>query len=562
MHQYSTAEQHLLAERVAQFRGQLQRYLSGQLSDEEFLPLRLQNGLYIQRLAPMLRVAIPYGLLSSRQLRALADIARDFDKGYGHISTRQNIQFNWPALEDVPDILERLAEVEMHAIQTSGNCVRNISCDPRAGAAPDELEDPRPWCELIRQWACFHPEFAFLPRKFKIAVNGADSDRAAIAVHDIGLWLRRGPDGETGFGVIVGGGLGRTPVIGPVIREFLPWPHLISYLTAILRVYNLLGRRDNKYRARIKILVRALGREEFARRVEAEWKALRAEQPDLELNERQLARMRASFVATPLPAPTLDREQLARLLDSERLASPAFNRWLEHNIAPHRSPEHAIVTVSLKSTGMPPGDIADWQMDLVADLAERHADGKIRSTHEQNLLLCGVPREQLPSLWRALEAAELACANADTINDSICCPGGDYCSLANARSLPLAEALQRRFEALDYFEDLGPIDLNISGCMNACGHHHVGHIGILGVDKKGQEYYQILLGGNAGYGDSASLGTILGPSLGADQVVEAVEDLLRYYVAERGEDERFLDTVRRLGVAAFRAEIYAEPHKN
>ncbi len=560
MYQYTAAEQSLLADRVAQFRGQLQRYLAAQLSDEEFLPLRLQNGLYIQRLAPMLRISIPYGLLSSRQLRALAAIARDFDKGYGHISTRQNIQFNWPALEDVPDILECLAAVEMHAIQTSGNCVRNISCDPRAGASADEIEDPRPWCELIRQWACLHPEFAFLPRKFKIAVNGAASDRAAIAVHDIGLWLQHGPDGEIGFGVIVGGGLGRTPVVGPVIRKFLPWPHLLSYLEAILRVYNLLGRRDNKYKARIKILVRALGHEEFTRRVEAEWGALRIEQPELELNEAQLARMRASFAAVPLATPSHKADEIASLLDSECLAAPAFKRWLERNTAPHRSPAHAIVTVALKSTGMPPGDIGEEQMDVVAELADRYANGEIRTTHEQNLLLCGVSREQLPTLWRALAAADLASPNADTINDSICCPGGDYCSLANTRSIPLAEALQRRFEALDYFEDLGPIDLNISGCMNACGHHHVGHIGILGVDKNGQECYQILLGGNAGYGHSASLGTILGPSMEADQTVEAVVNLLQHYVAERREEEQFLDTVRRLGVEPFRARVYAAAH--
>ena len=560
MYQYTAAERQLLDERVAQFRGQVQRYLAGQLSDEEFLPLRLQNGLYVQRLAPMLRVAIPYGMLSSRQLRTLAAIASDFDKGYGHISTRQNIQFNWPELADVPDILERLAEVEMHAIQTSGNCVRNISCDPRAGDSPDELEDPRPWCEVIRQWACFHPEFSFLPRKFKIAVNGAASDRAAIAVHDIGLWLRCGADGETGFGVVVGGGLGRTPVIGPVIREFLPWRHLLSYLEAILRVYNLLGRRDNKYKARIKILARALGPEEFTRRVEAEWEAIRREQPELELSERQLRDIRAHFATGTLPRTRLDAEETARLLAQERLASPAFNRWLKHNTAPHRSAAHTIVTLALKSTGMPPGDISDWQMNLVADLAESYASGEIRTTHEQNLLLSGVPREQLPELWRSLETAELATPNAGTINDSICCPGGDYCSLANARSIPLAEALQRRCEELDYFDDLGPIDLNISGCMNACGHHHVGHIGILGVDKKGREFYQILLGGNAGYGHSASLGTILGPSMSAAQTVAAVTQILEFYMAERQAEEPFLDAVRRLGIAPFRNHIYAHHH--
>ena len=379
-------------------------------------------------------------------------------------------------------------------------------------------------------------------------------------MHDIGLWLRRDPSGEVGFGVIVGGGLGRTPVVGSVIREFLQWQHLLSYLEAILRVYNLLGRRDNKYKARIKILVRALGQKEFAKRVEAEWEVIRREQPELALNEQQLQSMRAYFTARSLPTAQLSPEKSARLLDQERFASPAFSRWLKHNTTPHRSAAHAIVTLSLKSTGMPPGDISDWQMDRVAELADRYTGGEIRTTHEQNLLLSGVPCEQLPELWRSLESAGLATANINTINDSICCPGGDYCALANARSIPLAEALQRRFEELDYFEDLGPIDLNISGCMNACGHHHVGHIGILGVDKKGQEFYQILLGGNAGYGHAASLGTILGPSLSADETVEALSQILELYLTQRQSAELFLDTVRRVGIEIFRDRVYAAHH--
>ncbi len=553
MYRYSQHDQQLVDERVRQFRGQVQRYQAGEMSDAEFLPLRLQNGLYIQRLAPMLRVSIPYGMLSSVQLRALAAIARDYDKGYGHISTRQNIQFNWPTLEEVPDILERLAAVQMHAIQTSGNCIRNITTDQFAGAAPDEIEDPRPWCEIIRQWACFHPEFAFLPRKFKIAVSASRDDRAAAAVHDIGLQMQRGKDGTIGFRVLVGGGLGRTPAIGRVIRDFLPEQHLLIYLESILRVYNLLGRRDNRYKARIKILVKALGTEEFARLVEEDW-AHTKDGPGT-LTREEIERVQKDF--TPRDYPPVDVKAVALSIARQRLREPDFDRWLKRNAEAHREPGYAIVSLSLKRTGMPPGDISDTEMERVADLADTFSGGEARTTHEQNLVLADVPRDKLHALWQALRRDGLATPNIGTLNDIICCPGGDYCSLANAKSIPVAEALQRKFEDLDYLHDLGDINLNISGCMNACGHHHVGHIGILGVDKKGRECYQVSIGGNAGRRHEATLGTILGPSFPQEEIPAVVEKILQVYAEQRSEDESFLDTCRRIGIEAFRERAYA-----
>jgi len=554
MYQYDQQDQRMLDERVRQFRGQTERYLKGELTEAEFRPLRLQNGLYVQRLAPMLRVAIPYGMLSSVQMRKLAYIARHFDKGYAHFSTRQNVQFNWPRLEEVPDILAELASVQMHAIQTSGNCIRNTTADQFSGVARDEIEDARPYCELIRQWSTFHPEFTFLPRKFKIAVSGSRDDRAAVRVHDIGLLLRRDEAGNTGFEVLVGGGLGRTPIIGSTIREFLPAAELLGYLDAILRVYNRYGRRDNLYKARIKILVKALGVEEFRDRVEREWQLIRATaQP---LGTAQLERARA-FFTSPDYRP-LDDAAAELALRTARADKRAFDRWMDRNVTPHRVPGYAIVTLSLKRTGIAPGDATDRQMELVADLADDFSFGEIRVTHEQNLVLADVPKQQLHALWQAASGAGLATPNIGLLTDIICCPGGDFCSLANAKSIPVAEAIQRRFDDLDYLHDLGAIDLNISGCMNACGHHHVGQIGILGVDKKGAEFYQISLGGNAG--TAAAIGTILGPSFAQDVVPEVVAKLLQRYVEQREEDESFLETYNRIGIEPFREAVYDTAH--
>jgi sulfite reductase (NADPH) hemoprotein beta-component len=555
MYRYDALDQRMLDDRVAQFRDQTARYLRGELSDSEFRPLRLQNGLYVQRLAPMLRVAIPYGLLSSAQLRALAYIARRYDKGYAHFSTRQNLQFNWPRLEEVPDILAELARVQMHAIQTSGNCIRNVTADQYSGVAPDEVEDARPWCELIRQWSTFHPEFSFLPRKFKIAVCGSGNDRAAVMVHDIGLVIVRDEAGATGFRVLVGGGLGRTPVIGTVIREFLPAAELLAYLEAILRVYNRFGRRDNLYKARIKILVKALGEEQFSERVEREWADIRKRMPPLE--EAQVARMRACF--PPPPYAALDNAAAEAALAAGRAADRAFDRWVGRNVQAHRQPGYAIVNIPLKQTGIAPGDATDHQMELVAALADAFSFGEIRVTHEQNLVLADVRKDCLDELWQRLRPAGLATPNLGLLTDIVCCPGGDFCSLANAKSIPVAEAIQRRFEDLDYLHDLGEIDLNISGCMNACGHHHVGHIGILGVDKKGQEFYQILLGGNQGH--TARLGTILGPSFAHDAVPEVIARILALYLEKRVDGETFLDTCVRIGIEPFRETVYGQPHQ-
>ncbi len=551
MYQYDHYDKQLVNERVAQFRDQTARYLAGELTEAEFLPLRLQNGLYIQRLAPMLRMAVPYGLLSSRQLRKLAHIARHYDKGYVHFTTRQNIQLNWPQLEEVPDILAELAEVEMHAIQTSGNCIRNVTSDQFAGVAPDEIEDPRPWCELVRQWSTLHPEFAFLPRKFKIAVSGSRGDRAAIQVHDIGLQLVKNDAGETGFRVLVGGGLGRTPVIGSVIREFLPWQHLLTYLEAILRVYNRYGRRDNKFKARIKILVKAWTPEVFAEKVEKEWETLKDGPATLTGEEVERT---GSFFTDP-PYEAIDADAAEKSVQNQALEDTAFQRWLSRNVQGHKVPGYAAVTLSLKPTGVAPGDVTDEQLEAIADLADTYSFGEVRATHNQNVVLADVRRDHLFELWRKVDALGFASPTVGTLKDIICCPGGDFCSLANAKSIPVAESIQRRFEDLDYVYDLGELSLNISGCMNACGHHHVGNIGILGVDKKGEEFYQIQLGGSGT--ENASLAKVLGPSFYRDQVPEVLEKILQVYVDKRHGDEEFIDTYQRLGIGPFKETVYA-----
>ena len=550
MYVYDEYDQRIIEDRVKQFRDQTRRYLAGELSEEEFRPLRLQNGLYIQRFAPMLRVAVPYGQLSSRQVRTLAKIARDYDKGYAHISTRQNVQYNWPALEDIPDILAELATVQMHAIQTSGNCLRNTTTDQFAGVAADEVIDPRPWCEIVRQWTTFHPEFAYLPRKFKIAINGSKEDRAAIEVHDIGLEPVRNEAGELGFRVLVGGGLGRTPVIGSFINEFLPWQDLISYLDAILRVYNRYGRRDNKYKARIKILVKALTPEVFAEKVEAEMVHLRG--GNSTLTEAEVQRVSRHFVDPEYKA--LDNVDYSAL-DQEH---PGFARWRSRNTRAHKRPGYVAVTLSLKPTGVAPGDLTDKQLEAVANLADEYSFGMLRTSHEQNIILADVEQSRLHALWLVLREQGFATPNVGLLTDIICCPGGDYCSLANAKSIPIAESIQRRFDDLDYLFDIGELDLNISGCMNACGHHHVGHIGILGVDKKGEEFYQVSLGGNAARG--ASLGKILGPSFAQEQMADVIEKIISVYVEKRTEEERFIDTYQRIGIDPFKERVYAANH--
>ena len=552
MYLYDQYAQQIVEDRVKQSADQPRRYLAGELSGEEFRPLRLQNGLYIQRFAPMLRIAVPYGLLRASQVRMLAKIARDYDKGYAHISTRQNVQFNWPELEDVPAILGELASVQMHSIQTSGNCIRNTTTDQFAGVARDELIDPRPWCEIIRQWSTFHPEFTHLPRKFKIAVNGAVSDRAAIEVHDIGLEAVHNAAGELGFRVAVGGGLGRTPVIGSFINQFLPWQHLLSYLEAILRVYNRYGRRDNKFKARIKILVKALTPEVFAERVNNEWAHLK-DGPST-LTEAEVARVAAHFV-DPAYRPLSDQDAALAALDAEH---PGFARWRQRNTFAHKKPGYVAVTLSLKPTGTAPGDVSDKQLDSIADLAERYSFGEVRNSHNQNIILADVEQAQLFSLWGELRENGFATPNIGLLTDIICCPGGDFCSLANAKSIPIAEAIQRRFNDLDYLFDLGAIDLNISGCMNACGHHHVGHIGILGVDKKGQEFYQVSLGGSSGR--DANLAQILGPSFAEAEMADVIDKIINVYVENRSEEESFLDTFRRIGVDPFKERVYAANH--
>ena len=552
MYVYDQYDHHIIKERVAQFRDQTDRFLAGDLKEEEFLPLRLQNGLYVQRLAPMLRVNVPYGMLNTTQLRRLAHIARYYDKGYCHVSTRQNIQFNWPELAEVPDILAELAEVEMHATQSSGNCIRNTTSDQFAGIAPDEEIDPRPYCEIIRQWSTLHPEFAFLPRKFKIAVTGASEDRAAVQVHDIGLQVRYNDAGEVGFRVLVGGGLGRTPVIGSAIRDFLPRKDLLSYLEAILRVYNLNGRRDNKYKARIKILVRAMGAEAFAEKVENEWQHLKDGYS--QLTEEEIAHHQTFF--TEPSYQNLDDQAANLALSDTRSDNKAFDKWLTRNVREHRKSGYAAVTLSLKPTGVAPGDVTDTQLEAIADLADQYSFGEVRTTHEQNIVLGDVRKADLFDVWTRSKAAGFATPNIGTLTDMICCPGGDFCSLANAKSIPIAEAIQRRFDDIDYLYDLGDIDLNISGCMNACGHHHVGHIGILGVDKKGAEFYQVQLGGSAG--SDASLGKVLGPSFGQDDMADVIAKLLNVFVESRNDGELFIDTYRRIGLAPFKERVYAK----
>jgi sulfite reductase (NADPH) hemoprotein beta-component len=551
MYQYDQLDQQIIDERVIQYRGQTERFLAGELSEAEFLPLRLQNGLYVQRLAPMLRIAVPYGLMSSKQLRKLAAITRDYDKGYAHISTRQNVQLNWPDLADTPDILEELASVQMHAVQTSGNCIRSTTSDQFAGVAADESIDPRPYCEIIRQWSTFHPEFAYLPRKFKIAVCGSKNDRAAIHVHDIGIELLKNEQGETGYKVIVGGGLGRTPVIGQVVNEFLPEQHLLTYLDAILRVYNQNGRRDNKYKARIKILVRAMGVDAFKEKVEAAWAPMK-DGPST-LTTKEIERIKSHFTAPDYVQYDNTDSELA--LQAQAQKNPAFANWLSRNTHLHKQAGYKSVTLSLKVAGVAPGDITDVQMEAAADLADKFSFGEIRSSHQQNLILADVKKSDLLALWSELQAQELAKANIGTLTDMICCPGGDYCALANAKSIPVAEQITRKFNDLDYLYDLGDIELNISGCMNACGHHHVGHIGILGVAKKGQEYFQVSLGGSQD--KDASLGKILGPSFKADEIPNVLEKLLNVFVEQREEEEHFLDCYRRLGIDLFKEAVYA-----
>jgi sulfite reductase (NADPH) hemoprotein beta-component len=550
MYKYDEIDQTLVDERVAQYRDQTRRYLAGELSEDEFRPLRLQNGLYIQRQAPMLRIAVPYGMLSSKQLRKLGDIAGKYDKGYGHFSTRQNLQLNWPKLEDVPEILAELATVEMHAIQTSGNCIRNITTDQFAGVAPDEMVDPRAMAEIMRQWSTFHPEFALLPRKFKIAVSGTRDDRAVVQMHDIGMEFYKDSNNKLAIKVGVGGGLGRTPILGTVIREHLEWQHALTYCEAIIRVYNLHGRRDNAYKARIKILVKALGIEEFKRQVEGEWSHLK-DAPNT-IPEGELERVSKHFEAMPyeaLPAHNAG-------FDATIVSNPAFAAWVKRSVHAHKVVGYRAVTLSLKPHGTAPGDATAEQMHVVANLADQYSFGELRVSHEQNLILADVKLSDLFAVWEKARANGLATPNIGLLTDIICCPGGDFCSLANAKSIPIATAIQMQFDNLDYLHDIGDIELNISGCMNACGHHHIGHIGILGVDKDGSEWYQVSIGGSQG--NNASLGSVIGPSFSADEMPAVVQKLIDVYIQERTPEERFIDTVRRLGVAPFKAHVYAE----
>ncbi|MEF8713595.1 MAG: nitrite/sulfite reductase [Accumulibacter sp.] len=549
MYRYDKTDQQIINERVTQYRDQIGRHLAGELTTDELRPLRLQNGLYIQRHGPMLRIAIPYGMLAATQLRKLAEISRRYDRAVGHFTTRQNMQLNWPQFEETPAILAELASVQMHAVQTSGNCVRNITSDHFAGIAPDELTDPRPYCELLRQWSTFHPEFAFLPRKFKIAVNAAAVDRAVIRAHDIGLDLVLGDDGEIGFRVFVGGGLGRTPILGKVVREFLPRRHLLSYLDAILRLYNRYGRRDNMYKARIKILVQALGIEEFSRQVEAEWSQLK--DGPTTVPDAEFARLAGHF--TPPAWETLPAEDP---LHAARVRTDrAFAHWVRRCVHAHKTPGYAAVTLSLKAPGVAPGDISDVQMMAVADLAERFSFGEVRVSHEQNLVLADVCQRDLHELWQIARSHRLTTANIGLLTDMICCPGGDLCALANARSTPIAEAVHQKFDDLDYLYDIGDISLNISGCMNSCGHHHVANIGILGVDKNDEEWYQITIGGQQG--NAAAIGKVIGPSFYAQEVPAVIEALIAVYLENRTGSERFIDTLQRIGIDPFKVRAYA-----
>ena len=549
MYKYDQYDHQMLSDRIEQFRDQTERYLTGKLSEAEFLPLRLQNGLYIQRLAPMLRIAIPYGMLSSAQLRKLAFIANHFDKGYGHLTTRQNIQFNWPAIEDVPDILEELSKVEMHAIQTSGNCIRNTTTDQFAGVSPEEIEDSRPYCELIRQWSSFHPEFAYLPRKFKIAVCGTQTDQAATQVHDIGIYLKKDSNGKVGFQILAGGGLGRTPVIGKEIFEFVEKPHLLTALEAILRVYNRLGRRDNKYKARIKILVKETGVDEFKKLVMQEW--LKIKNGPLTVTEQELKRCKNYFI-DPSYEELLDSPDT---LTAELHKNVLFRSWFDQNVSSHKRPGYSIVTVCFKETGIAPGDISDVQLNLVADLADEYSFSEVRVTHHQNIVLANVKQSDLPSLWHNLNEASLSTANLGLLTDMICCPGGDFCALANAKSLPIAESIQRQFPNEQILREIGALRINISGCMNACGHHHVGNIGILGVDKKGEEFYQISLGGSSR--NQASIGKIIGPAFSEREIPVVIQKIVDTYLSMKTPEEEFIDTYKRVGIEPFKEKVYA-----
>ncbi len=553
MYQYDEFDQRLIDERVEQFRDQVRRFLDGQIDEEEFKQLRMRTGLYMQRHAHMLRVAIPYGLFSSRQLRMMAHIARTYDRGYGHFTTRQNIQYNWPELEDVPDILADLASVQMHAIQTSGNAVRNITSDHFAGVAADELEDPRPYCEILRQWSTLHPEFSWLPRKFKIAVTAATSDRTASLLHDIGLQIVENDAGERGFRVLVGGGMGRTPVIGKVIREFLPRVHMLSYVEAILRIYNLLGRRDNIHKARIKILVNQLGIDRFRELVEEEW--LRIRDGALVIDEREIERIQAHFNPPEYSQLISEDPQFKEQIRT----NPFFATWYKQNTRAHKVDGYRIVIVSLKAPGVPPGDITADEMDGLADLADCFSFGQLRATHDQNLVLADVRDGDLFELWQKLSRKRLATPNIGTLNDMICCPGLDFCSLANAGSIPIAKQINEKFDALDYLYDIGEIQLKMSGCMNACGHHHVGHIGILGVEKRGEEWYQLTLGGSAG--NDAALGDRLGAAIEKERVADVIGEILEVYLESRKESERFIDTYRRIGMTPFKERVYADNSK-
>lgn len=552
MYIYNDIDQQLVDDRVTQFRGQMARFLGGRLSDDDFRPLRLQNGLYVQRHAPMLRVAIPYGVLSSQQMRMLAHIARTYDRGYGHFTTRCNVQFNWVRLNEAPDILAELATVQMHAIQTSGNCIRNITCDAFAGVAEDEVFDPRPYCEIARQWSTLAPEFMFLPRKFKIAFAGGTEDRAATRFYDIGVRAKVSKDGKRGFEVFVGGGMGRTPMLGQSVKDFLPGNELLNYFEAILRVYNRYGRRDNKYKARIKILVKDLTLEGFSSELEAEWAYLRGG-PNT-IPDETISAMEELFAP-----PTYNEFETSNPnSDSPATTNRQFARWVSRSVSPHRHPSYGIVTLSLKKTGIPPGDATATQMDVIADMAERFSFGEVRVTHEQNLVLPHVPRKYLFELWTIAASQGLATPNIGLLTDVVCCPGGDFCSLANAKSIPIAESIQQRFEDLDYLFDLGPIELNISGCVNSCGHHHLGHIGILGVDKNNEEWYQITLGGREG--NSSSIGKVIGPSFAARDVPDVIEKIIDVYVANRHDEEIFIDTFIRIGVEPFKFAVYGVKH--
>ena len=548
MYRYDSTDRQIIRERAAQYRSQIERNLAGTLSDDELRPLRLQNGLYIQRHGPMLRIAIPYGQISSAQLRKLADISRRYDRAVGHFTTRQNLQLNWPKFEETPAILAELTEVDMHAIQTSGNCIRNVTTDKFAGVAPDELADPRPYCEIIRQWSTFHPEFAFLPRKFKIAVSGSVEDRAVIRVHDVGLELAKGNDNELGFRVFVGGGLGRTPLIGQVVQEFLPRRHLLTYLEALIRVYNRYGRRDNLYKARIKILVNALGIEEFARQVDEEWQHLKNSPSTL--TDEEFERIAHHFAPPPYAdLPNADATYTQALAEDR-----AFAAWARRSVHPHKARGYAAVVLSLKAPGRAPGDITDTQMDAVADLADRFSFGELRVTHEQNVALTDVAQRDLYALWQQARTHGLATANIGLLTDMICCPGGDLCALANARSVPVALAIEQAFDDLDYLHDLGELSLNLSGCMNSCGHHHVANIGVLGIDKHDEEWYQITVGGRQG--NATAIGKVIGPSFSAEEVPAVVKALIAVYVEQRTPTERFIDTFDRIGIEPFKARAY------